>query len=138
MNPWERNFSAGRPWEQEFEASPLASPAKGSEWAEDHPLADAPIREKTERTPSETFMGIMESMATMATSPLAVPATVIGAVDGFVGSVRAGHEFGSKEFNDNMRARQEEVVSQSMYQPRTEAGQEYMETIGETIGRWRP
>ena len=76
-------------------------------------------------------------MATMATSPLAVPATVIGAVDGFVGSVRAGHEFGSKEFNDNMRARQEEVVSQAMYQPRTEAGQEYMETIGEAIGRQR-
>lgn len=134
MNPWERNFSSGKPWEQEFEAAPMTSPAEGSEWAEDHPLADAPIRERAERTPSETFMGIMESMATMATSPLAVPATVIGAVDGFVGSVRAGHEFGSKEFRDNMRARQDEVVAQAMYQPRTEAGQEYMETIGEAIG----
>ncbi len=73
-------------------------------------------------------------MASMATSPLAVPATVIGAVDGFVGSVRAGHEFGSKEFRDNMAARQEEVVSQAMYQPRTEAGQEYMQEIGDAIG----
>lgn len=133
MKPWERNYTSGKPWELDFEAVPADS-AVVSEWAEDHPLAEAAVREKGERTPSETFMGIMESMATMGTSPLAVPATVIGAVDGFVGSVRAGHEFGSKEFNDNMRARQEQVVSQAMYQPRTEAGQEYMEAVGETIG----
>ncbi len=104
------------------------------QWVDEHPLAEAPVREKSDRTPSETFIGIMDSMASMATSPLAVPATVIGAVDGFVGSVRAGHEFGSKEFRDNMAARQEEVVSQAMYQPRTEAGQEYMQEIGDAIG----
>ena len=81
----------------------------------------------------EKFFGALETMGTLITSPLAIPATILGTLDGAVGSQLAGFEPGSDEFNRNMQARKDQLVSQSMYQPQTEAGQQYMQTVGDTL-----
>lgn len=97
------------------------------------PLKQPEGRERRAFSPQESFAGALETVGTLLTSPLAVPGTMYGAVDGAVGSYLQGYEWGSPEFNDNMRARQDEVLSSVMYQPQTEAGQEYLSTVGETL-----
>lgn len=97
------------------------------------PLTQPEGADKREFSVQETFLGALETAGALITSPLAVPATMLGAVDGAVGSVMAGYKPGSEEFNRNMRGRQEQVVAQSMYQPQTEAGQQYMSAVGEVL-----
>ena len=97
------------------------------------PIPEAAERQEESFSVKDKFFGALETMGTLITSPLAIPATVLGTLDGAVGSQLAGFEPGSDEFNRNMQARKDQVVAQSMYQPRTEAGQQYMQAVGETL-----
>jgi hypothetical protein len=92
-----------------------------------------PEKKGSDFSVKDKFIGALETMGTLITSPLAIPATVLGTLDGAVGSQLAGFEPGSPEFNRNMQARKDQLVGQSMYQPQTEAGQEYMQAVGETL-----
>lgn len=108
---------------------------EGVPLGDDDPMLDFAPREQAgkDRSPTEVFMGALEALGTGVTSLLAAPAAVYGGIDGALGSYFAGHNFGSDEFNKNMQARQSEVINKSMYQPQTEAGQEYVGAMGEAV-----
>ena len=120
---------------EQFQQSQGAPAPQTALLGDDDPMMEFAPREQAgkDRSPTDVFVGALEALGTAATSVFAAPAAVYGALDGAVGSYFAGHDFGSDEFNSNMKARQDEVIGKSMYQPQTEAGQEYAGVMGETI-----
>lgn len=116
------------------------------------PIEEPEKVEGKPRSASEFFFGALEAMGGMASSANAMLAAPIGFADGYVGSLRNAYSdgdgtisdnlmsvwngprgMGTEAFNSNVKARQDELVGQSMYQPTSEAGQEYLTEIGEAL-----
>ena len=82
----------------------------------------------------DIFKGAVETAGTLITGmTTGLVGQVTGAIDGYVGGLMAGMKPGTDEFNENVRARQEEVQTQGTYIPKTEAGQVMVGTIGDTM-----
>ena len=112
---------------------PLTS-EKELSWAQDHPDAPDNIRapEKKELSATDIFIGSMETLGAIASgATTGALGGAIGAVDGAVGSYINGYR--GDEFGSNVKARSDELAAQGTYMPRTEAGQQFLQSFGEAM-----
>jgi len=103
-------------------------------WAQDHPDAPDNIRAADNKDLSATdiFIGSMETLGAIASgATTGALGGAIGAVDGAVGSYINGYR--GEEFGSNVKARSDELAAQGTYMPRTEAGQQFLQSFGEAM-----
>lgn len=101
----------------------------------DHPMVNF-VNEKKEGDASigDIFKGAFETAGTMISGmTTGLVGGVTGAIDGYVGGLMNGMTPGTKEFNDNVAARQEQVMTEGTYIPRTETGTEMVGAIGDAM-----
>jgi len=87
--------------------------------------------QKEDRTMGDRLAGVGEAALTTATGALAgAPAMIAGTVEGIGKSIAEG-KFGTPQGAREAQETAMRRAGQVTYQPRTEAGQEYVETIGQ-------
>ena len=101
------------------------------QWAEDHPDADAPVTVKEERSPWDMFLGGFETLGTMLTGATGGTLGTIGGTLYGVGEAIADGTYGTQEGVQTVADRASEGGEMLTYAPRTEAGQDYVEAVGE-------
>ena len=105
------------------------------QWAEDHPDADAPVTVKEERSPWDMFLGGFETLGTMLTGATGGTLGTIGGTLYGVGEAIADGTYGTQEGVQTVADRASEGGEMLTYAPRTEAGQDYVEAVGEAAER---
>lgn len=101
------------------------------QWAEDHPFADAPVTSKQDRSASDVFVGVMETLGTLASGATGGTLGTVGGTLWGVGEAIADGTFGTPEGVETIGGRAAQGGETLTYAPRTEAGRDYVETIGE-------
>lgn len=101
------------------------------QWAEDHPDADAPVTVKEDRSASDVFVGVMETLGTLASGATGGTLGTIGGTLWGVGEAIADGTFGTPEGVETIGGRAAQGGETLTYAPRTEAGRDYVETVGE-------
>ena len=99
----------------------------------DHPMVTYMPEKKEDDgwSVGDIFKGAVETAGTMISGmTTGLVGQVTGAVDGYVGGLMAGMTPGTDEFNDNVRARSDEVAAQGTYVPRSEAGTAMVDAVG--------
>lgn len=98
---------------------------------EDHPFADAPVTAKGDRSAFDIFTGGLETLGTLMTGATGgALGTVGGTLFGIGESVYDG-TFGTQEGAQTIKDRADAAGGALTYEPRTEAGREYVDTVGE-------
>lgn len=111
--------------------TPRVAEAPTGQWAEDHPFADAPVTVKEDRSASDVFVGVMETLGTLASGATGGALGTIGGTLWGVGEAIADGTFGTQEGVETIGGRAAQGGETLTYAPRTEAGRDYVETIGE-------
>lgn len=111
--------------------TPRVAEAPAGQWAEDHPFADAPVTVKEDRSASDVFVGVMETLGTLASGATGGALGTIGGTLWGVGEAIADGTFGTQEGVETIGGRAAQGGETLTYAPRTEAGRDYVETIGE-------
>lgn len=113
------------------QTAPDAPSSPTGEWAEDHPFADAVVRPKEERSAFDIFKGGLEAVGTLLTgSTTGALGTVAGTIAGVAEAVSDG-TFGTSDGVRTISERASAGGDRYTYSPRTPAGQDYVEAIGE-------
>ena len=113
------------------DSQPRVAEAPTGQWAEDHPLAPAAVTDKEERTPLDMFTGIMEAIATVGTGATGGALGTVGGTLYGVGESIYDGTFGTQEGVNTIGERASAGGEMFTYGPRTEAGRDYVETVGE-------
>ncbi len=131
--------TATRAWMQDEEigfAGDRARPT-GSSWAEDHPDAPGVVRDKpADPTIKDMFMGGLETVGTFLTGATTgtlgqVGGTIKGAIDV---AMDPELDYGTQEAATHIANTANEWAGAGTYEPRTETGRGYVETVGEALG----
>ena len=96
-------------------------------------LANIQPQIQPSRNPSliERIVGGLETGATVATSALSMPAAAVG---GFVEGMRtSAPKIGTPEHNRMVEERARQIQQGMTYQPKTETGKEYLQTLGKAM-----
>ena len=96
-------------------------------------LANIQPQIQPSRNPSliERIVGGFETGATVATSALSMPAAAVG---GFVEGMRtSAPKIGTPEHNRMVEERARQIQQGMTYQPKTETGKEYLQTLGKAM-----
>jgi len=96
-------------------------------------LANIQPQIQPSRNPSliERIVGGLETGATIATSALSMPAAAVG---GFVEGMRtSAPKIGTPEHNRMVEERARQIQQGMTYQPKTETGKEYLQTLGKAM-----
>lgn len=124
-------------WPTVKDPSSAATVADGGAWAEDHPDAPDVVREgKPEPTVTDIFKGAGETVLTFLTG---ATGGTLGQVGGTVKGVYdvvtdPELDFGTQEAATHIRNTADEYGGVLTYEPKTETGREYVETVGEAMG----
>jgi hypothetical protein len=99
-------------------------------------MTEAPAQrpQQAESSFADKALGVGEALLTTATGATAGAAGgAIGALEGVFEAVKQG-KLGTSEAQQIIESQIAERMSQGTYQPRTETGQDYVQTIGEVAG----
>ena len=110
-----------------------ASPPVNEDIPTGDDLIGTPIapQEKEGHSVKDTFLGMMETAATLATGSTAGAfGQVVGTVDGFVNAVMDGKEFGTGEVAEATAERAGRFADHLTYAPRTDAGRQFTQAVG--------
>jgi hypothetical protein len=113
------------------DGQPRAAEAPTGQWAEDHPFAAAPVTAKEERSPWDMFLGGFETLGTMLTGATGGALGTVGGTLYGVGEAIADGTYGTQEGVQTVADRASRGGEMLTYAPRTEAGRDYVETVGE-------
>jgi hypothetical protein len=89
-----------------------------------------PAPQEPERGIGETLVGAGETALSLATGIPAAVTMPAGALSGLAGAVMSG-EYGTPQGAQRVAQAAQEAAGLTMYQPRTEAGREMLEAVGE-------
>ena len=140
MRPWEKDYGGGgepkeqKPWERDYSAggqpqAPTQQPIEGT--YEDHPFAEAPVTAKEERSPWDMFVGGFETLGTIMTGATGGALGTAGGTLLGIGEAIADGTYGTQEGVQTVADRASQGGDMLTYSPRTEAGRDYVETVGE-------
>ena len=110
--------------------------ADSGSWEDDNPMAEAIPVHKKEPTPTDIFKGAGETIMTFITGATGgtlgqVGGTIKGAIDV---AMDPELDYGTQEAATHIRDTADQYGGALTYEPRTETGREYVETIGEAMG----
>lgn len=131
MKPWEKEYGGGgeqkqKPWERDYTSQPAPE-----EMYEDHPLAAAPVTDKQERSAFDIFTGGLETLGTLMSGATGGALGSVGGTLFGIGEAAFDGTLGTQEGAQTVKDRADSAAGALTYEPRTEAGKEYVETIGE-------
>ena len=112
---------------------PLEEPKQQApeEMYDDHPFAPAVVTEKEERSPWDMFLGGFEALGTIMSGATGGALGTVGGTLWGAGEAIADGTFGTQEGVQTIADRASAGGDALTYAPRTEAGRDYVETIGE-------
>lgn len=133
MKPWEREYKSVAPWERDYDLSEedMQSIAEQDLLAMDGP--NVAVKPKEERTAGDTFLGILETIGTAATgATTGVFGQMLGTAQGLADSFADGSYFEGNA-PETVANRVNRASSALTYEPKTEAGKEYVQNVGEAL-----